>query len=118
MDDIESGPSARWEVSQAEVDWLVSDGQRMMDDAGASGEGSNVIEGQVDGPLGASPGPDEDAKGEDDLDGEEGAYHEPSAGKGVEQGAIVSLYLIPSINRAQEFVLFCFGLTESVGKNR
>jgi hypothetical protein len=116
VDDINSRPSGGWEVSQAEVDWLVSDQQRMMDNA--SGEGSNIIEGQVDGPLGASPGPDEDAQGEDELDDEGGTYHEPSAGKGVEQGAIVSLYLIPSINRAQEFILFCFGLTESVGKNR
>lgn len=111
MDDIESGPSGDWHVSQAEVDWLVSDGQRMVDKAGASCEGSNTIEGQVDGPLGASPGPDEDADGEDDLehiDGEEGADHEPSGGEGVEQGAIVSLYLISlikSISRVY-FVLF------------
>jgi hypothetical protein len=108
--DIKSVPSGDWHVAQAEVDWLVSDGQRY---AGASGEGSGIIE--VDGQLGASPSPDEDAEGEDDLNDQEGTNREPSAGKGVEQGAIVSLYFIPLINRAQEF---CFGRTERGRKNR
>jgi hypothetical protein len=75
----------------------------------ASREGRhNTIEGQVDRPLEdiANPGPDEDAEGEDEpidgedaegeqdqlIGGEEGADHEPSGGKGVEQGAIVSFY--------------------------
>jgi hypothetical protein len=150
-DDIESSPSGDWHVAQAEVDWLVSDAQKMI----ASLEGRhNTIEGQVDRPLGediASPGPDEDAEGEDEpidgedaegeqdqlidddgedianpgpdedaegedepIDGEEGADHEPSGGEGVEQGAIVSLYLIPSIKLISRVY---FGLTEWVGNN-
>ena len=93
---------------QEEVDWLVRDGQRY---AAASGKGSNIIE--VNGQLGANLSPDDDAKGKDDLDDEEGTYHEPSTGKGVKQGAIVSLFFIPLIIRAQEF---CFGWPESVRK--
>lgn len=110
MDDVNSKPSGGWEVLQEEVDWLVSDGRRY---AGASGEGSNII--HVDGQLNASPSTDDDAESEEDPDDEEDTNDEPSAGKGVEQGAIVSFYFIPLINRAQEF---CFGRTESVRRNR